>query len=428
MINNLLTFACLGGLTLILLERRFSVKASVLILLALRLALYALQGLRDSFAGVPVVFGGALLAQIAATQGAMLLLAKRRGWGTVFAGFSAAVYDTPGSILGQVVFQLARQPLWGAAAAACMHGLVLWCAWRLGRPTFLYFQRGTLFCQPWACLIPALFFACTYTLCTYPLRLADNLLLAIPAGCVLAMMSLCYALVFLNARRQQAEAELARDNDVLTAYAGGLTRELEGNRAANEQMALLRHDSRHAIRMLHGLLAEGRVGDALEALERMDRAYLHSAPRAFCKHTAVNAIMGEMDAIAARAGVELAAALDVPGSLPFSGPKLASVFANVVENAIEAVAALPPWDSRPRRVTLKAAQGKRRFTLECANPCGDGVLFDKGTGLPISQKGPGHGLGVRSVAAFTRQHGGILDAAVEDGTFFLRILLPIERQ
>ena len=86
-------------------------------------------------------------------------------------------------------------------------------------------------------------------------------------------------------------------------------------------------------------------------------------------------------------------------------------------DAINACKALP----QERRTISCKVISYPNLMLELRNPCAREVVFDS-DGLPLSDS-PGHGLGVRSIAAFCQKYGALCQYEQQDGNFSLRILL-----
>ena len=100
-------------------------------------------------------------------------------------------------------------------------------------------------------------------------------------------------------------------------------------------------------------------------------------------------------------GIPVEAKLSLPDTLPVDEGELAIVFANALENAIHANQKLPP---EKRKLCCKA-MAFPALMLEVSNPCDGQISFDS-QGLPIAQQ-TGHGLGVKSIAAFCQTHNAV---------------------
>ena len=94
---------------------------------------------------------------------------------------------------------------------------------------------------------------------------------------------------------------------------------------------------------------------------------------------------------------------------------------NLLDNAVRACTQVEKWGNR--KMTIKVQQIRRQIIFEIRNTYAGKIQFDSETGLPLSQRGEGHGLGMGSVASCVEKWGGILDCGEENGWFFVRILI-----
>lgn len=101
--------------------------------------------------------------------------------------------------------------------------------------------------------------------------------------------------------------------------------------------------------------------------------------------------------------------MDIPGELPFEKPDLCALFANALDNAIEACAAL---DAGSRQIELSARAAKGILAVEVRNPFG-GQLSG---GLPktTKQDAANHGYGLRSIQEIAK-YGGSMEIRQEEG-------------
>ena len=116
-------------------------------------------------------------------------------------------------------------------------------------------------------------------------------------------------------------------------------------------------------------------------------------------------------------GVRVEAEIALPDGLPMDEGELAIVFANALENAVNACMALPA-EQRVLRCKVICIP---KLMFEIANPCAHPVCLDE-NGLPVSGQ-KGHGIGTRSIAAFCRKYGALYQYEQTDGWFSLRVIL-----
>ena len=113
--------------------------------------------------------------------------------------------------------------------------------------------------------------------------------------------------------------------------------------------------------------------------------------------------------------IKVSASLDFPENLPIADTELATVFANAIENAINACKKLSPEE---RHISIKVIKSPK-FMFQISNSFNGQVKLDK-SGIPVSEE-EGHGFGTRSIAAICENHNAYYKFSAENNTFYLRI-------
>lgn len=185
-------------------------------------------------------------------------------------------------------------------------------------------------------------------------------------------------------------------------------------------MRLYRHDLRHYLNSVTALIREGKVDEALQILDHFDDLTTPTRKR-YCQNTTVNAVLSFYLAKAEQAGILVDACCELPQQLPVDAIELSVVLANAIENACQALAALPP--GQEKKLTLRCVGGPP-LVLEIANPYCGKIAFDQNH-LPCAER-QGHGFGTRSIATFAKNHHALLDYQAKEGIFRLRLLVNDE--
>ncbi len=211
----------------------------------------------------------------------------------------------------------------------------------------------------------------------------------------------------------RGKTEVTRLAEELT----GVRRFIDGLRAQN-------HEYLNKLQTLAGLIHLGAYQEAAEFISRTTRVR-----QAAVQHVLANVgdaataglLMGKLSE-AQEKGVEM---VIVPESrlrgLPphFDSSVMVSVLGNLLENAVEALAAQP---SGRRRVEVALKEERKILLIEVADS-GPGIpaslrphIFERG----VSSKGPGRGLGLSLVQERVRQAGGEVrvECPEEGGTRF----------
>lgn len=231
---------------------------------------------------------------------------------------------------------------------------------------------------------------------------------------VLILMPLTYLTILRSLWRQMQVYENTRLLELQR-------REYEAIREKTELGRILRHDMRHHLITLEGLLRQGDGDGALDYVRELGGKLDGLMERTWCANTAVNAVLSAYLGQAEQDGCRVEVQVALPGDTPYGEMDLCVVLANVLENAVNACRALP---SGERELLLELRQdGEGRLALRAENTCRGPVSFGE-DGLPVPSRGAeGHGVGLQSVRAAVERYRGLLDCGWADGRFTLRAAL-----
>lgn len=199
-----------------------------------------------------------------------------------------------------------------------------------------------------------------------------------------------------------------------------LSRQYDEIRAIYLDMRGWRHDYHNHLQVMKAELAAGQLAelsaylDELEAdLDRVD-TYVKSG------NLMVDAILNSKLSLAERDGVAVTCKARVPDALTVDDVDLCVILGNLLDNAIEACAALPA-DGRWLRVYV-AARGSQLYA-SIQNSAVEDPSFNQRN--YISEKRGNHGLGMKRVAAVVEKYEGFLNLANEPGVFAAEVSLPL---
>ena len=232
---------------------------------------------------------------------------------------------------------------------------------------------------------------------------------------VMALMPLTYVTILSTLWQQMRIYEGARQIELQQRDYEAFHQKMELNR-------VYRHDMRHHLAVLDGLLLLGETEEARQYVRTLTGGLDTLAQSVWCANPAVNAVLTSYLDQASSAGCTVETRLSLPKQLPFEETDLCVVLANALENAIHACQPLPE-DQRHIRLGLELTDNQR-LILSIQNPCPQRVEFGP-DGLPAGSRPEGHGLGLSSVRAVADKYGGLFRCHWEDSCFFLRtVLIP----
>lgn len=232
--------------------------------------------------------------------------------------------------------------------------------------------------------------------------------------CGAALFVLC-AVIGVGASIRRTAEGWARA-ELLSTQISALQSRMEVTRAADEAIRIERHDLRHKLQAVAGMVEKGETEEALAYIGASQAHLDELKPVRWCQNPVLDAIFSSYFNQANRQGIEVQATLAIPDELVVDAAELATVFANALENAIHACAELPEGE---RRIVCKCIN-RPQLMFEVANTYAGKVSFDA-RGLPVAAH-RGHGIGTRSIAAFCEKYGAAYFYEAEDGWFKIRVV------
>lgn len=187
-----------------------------------------------------------------------------------------------------------------------------------------------------------------------------------------------------------------------------------------ELSRVYRHDFRHHMLVLEGLLQQDEAADALSYIQELTGRLTDLTDRVFCSDPTVDAVLRTYIAQAEEERCQVSAEVKVPQELPYNKIDLCIILANTLENALHACRKLSV-ETRRIGLTLTLTDN-RRLIFSIENACPEPLEFDA-DGLPVVPHSENHGLGLHSVQAVVKKYNGLFQTRWSDGQFRLRIIL-----
>lgn len=196
-------------------------------------------------------------------------------------------------------------------------------------------------------------------------------------------------------------------------------RQYQMSRENIEAINIKCHDLKHQIRALAsgGASVNGRVLDEISREVGVYDSVVKSG------NDALDTILTEKGLLCERRSISLSSIADgsALGFMPVSD--VYSLFGNALDNAIEAVDRLA--DPTRRVISLDVRTRRSVLVMSVENYCDFVPQFRDG--LPVSERGEGHGYGMRSMRVTAERWGGSLSATCENGLFRLGIIIPLPK-
>ena len=180
-----------------------------------------------------------------------------------------------------------------------------------------------------------------------------------------------------------------------------------------EDTRRMRHDLRHQLVAIQGLISESKKKDALEYIDNLSQSIPSISEMLICDNVAVNSLAVHYMAQAEEKSILCDVNIVVPavaGRIPDSD--LSIIVGNLFENAIEACMHVEP---EKRFIKVRSNINSNRLTLIIDNSF-DGELNLNGTDF-YSRKRKGFGVGIASVRSVIKKYDGSMKHETESGVF-----------
>lgn len=182
------------------------------------------------------------------------------------------------------------------------------------------------------------------------------------------------------------------------------------------QVRKLRHDMANHFAVLSGLLGTPEKARAyLDSLT--DRPGL-TVSRRFCENQVVNTVLAGKLARMEERGIEAEIAVALPERLPLSDPDLCALFANALDNAIEACEKI----ENGGKIEVQAKTARGLFLVRISNDTGESAPATLETTKPDRTS---HGYGLSIIREITERTGGSCEIVQRPGVFEVVVTMPL---
>lgn len=233
----------------------------------------------------------------------------------------------------------------------------------------------------------------------------------------LAVMVTIYILFYRGSLLIIEHEQLKKRSQLLEMQAHQF-RELQGYMRRTAQ---LRHDFKHSVHILSALAERGDIDGVRAHLSEYEQRFSEDVSVSYCSNEALNALFGYYHGIAESENIKTDWKIQLPEPLTVSELDLTAVFGNIMENAVNACAALPE-EERYFDLTAEIHCGSTLYIVS-TNSFNGRVI--KGRDGYRSTKHSGRGTGLMSIAAAAEKYGGSARFGNSDKEFFVDVALKV---
>lgn len=186
-----------------------------------------------------------------------------------------------------------------------------------------------------------------------------------------------------------------------------------------DQMKKTRHDYRHHLITIKGLLEEQKPDCALEYINEYLGSFEALSTVQYCSNISSNAILNYYIHLARNQGIGVETSISLPEALPMPDTDFCTILGNLLSNAVEAC---ERQTSGIPSIAINIGQaGKSMIALSIRNTYTHAIRLKDGRFL--SSKRDDLGTGTSSVRYLVERYHGILKFTYENGIFEASLLL-----
>ena len=232
---------------------------------------------------------------------------------------------------------------------------------------------------------------------------------------LLVLMPICYISIFQTLKHQMEALRANEQENILKVQVSNIIERIEEYSSANEKFRRERHDMRHKLQTISSMVEKEQYDELRGVIAKYTQNLDETKLKKYCENAVLDAVLSSYIRKAESQDIKVTTSLVFPEDIPVSDAELATVFANALENAINACLKLP---SEERYIDIKVIL-KPKFMLRIENSFVGNVSFNE-DGIPVTQEHD-HGIGTRSIVAFCKKYGSFYDFSAEENKFVLRI-------
>lgn len=217
--------------------------------------------------------------------------------------------------------------------------------------------------------------------------------------------------------------EKEKENYILTMRNRAFEQQLSYQEAAAADMGRIRHDINKNLTNIAYLLRQNDITESISYIDAITSALVSTAVVVDSGNHIIDAILNYKIAVCRKRGIEPRMAVDVVPKLGVNPMDLSAIFANLMDNAIEANDSV---EAGRRYVSAKVFCFRNYLAVVVKNPFACRLRVENG-GIGTSKPDRlHHGYGLRSIKASAEKYGGVFRFYTSGDIFSAVVLLPLE--
>lgn len=287
------------------------------------------------------------------------------------------------------------------------------------RPAFLYMLRNTD--KGWFgfCTIPLSHTVILNLISKYNMNTVIFQTKTFVIAALIFILTLsAYFQIFRSFRQTHEQLILQNEQNLLRTQVAAGQMHLEALKESQEKTMLYRHDMRHHLALIGANLADNKREAAQKYIAGIEKTIEDATIENYCSNYTINLILYYFITMAKNDEITVETQINLPNNSTLSDMDLCAIFANTIENAINACKCITNPNDRTLEIFCRPKNDQ--LFIQITNSYEGAVMF--ADDMPVSTKA-NHGLGTKSIAAIVKKYDGVYSFTAENGVFKTSLIL-----
>lgn len=287
------------------------------------------------------------------------------------------------------------------------------------RPAFLYMLRNTD--KGWFgfSTIPLSYTILIYLLGKYNLNTFIFETKTFVCAILLLVLTIsAYFQILRYFKQTREQLIMQNEQNLLRTQITAARMHLEDLKESQEKIIIYRHDMRHHLALIDGYLTANKMDDVKKHIAKLSATIAETTVEKYCNNYTVNMIIYYYISMAKNEDIKVETHIDLPEKNAVSDMDLCVIFANTIENAVNACKCIRVKDERILKIVCKTKN--HQLFIQITNRYEGTVIFDND--MPVSNE-ENHGIGTKSIVAVVNKYGGVYSFTAENGVFKTSVIL-----
>lgn len=226
-------------------------------------------------------------------------------------------------------------------------------------------------------------------------------------------------LIMVVAYQKMKDDERKRhQTDIITTQIQHMKNHLEQVELLYKETQSLRHDMGNHIQVMEHLIETNNNREAINYLSRMKSEQINITPTIKTGNPVTDIILQEKMREAENRNISCSFDYHFPTKNHMDAFDMSVILSNLLDNCIESANGESP------SIRVESEQVEDVYILNISNTFSGHLVLDQDTGLPISSKGSGHGIGLHNVMRIVKKYGGNLVFEQEQDKIIVSLVIP----